>query len=310
MIEESETAPERLKRPHSEYLDACLGIPFNVLDHGFIRVIDYMGDQAAILQAARVSYGKGTKTLKDDVGLLRYLMRHRHTTPLEMDVLKLHVRMPIFVARQWIRHRMASINEYSARYSILSREFYVPALADLAPQSKTNKQGRDGGYEHEEATSIQQIIELSSSESFDAYDSLIDKDRYDLSRELARIVTPMNTYTEFYWKTDVHNLLHFLTLRADSHAQKEIRVYAEIIADLLKGWMPEVARAWEDYHRNAHLLSAQEVTILRAILDGGGALEDVPTVRAVQALSKRELEAFVEKFGLDNIDWEDIRGDR
>lgn len=313
MAEEHEepTAPLALKRPHSEYLDACLGVPFPVLDHGFIRVIDYMGDAPAIVQAARVSYGKGTKTPSEDRGLLRYLIRHRHTSPLEMCEIKLHVKLPIFVARQWIRHRTASVNEYSARYSILSREFYVPAPEDIAPQSTTNKQGREGGYEDHEKSIIALRLEASMTDSFDYYEGLIDKENgFDLARELARIVTPMSTYTEWYWKVNLHNLLHFLTLRADPHAQKEIRAYAETILDLVKGWVPAVGEAFEDYMRQAMLLSAQEVVILKAIMDGGGALWDAPTVAAVRALSKRELDAFVKAFGLEDIDWEDIRGER
>lgn len=299
-----------LERPKSKYLDACLGIMFPVLDHGFIRVIDYMGNEAAIVQAARVSYGIGTKTIKDDIGLLRYLIRHRHTTPLEMCEIKLHVKLPIFVARQWIRHRTANVNEYSARYSILARDFYVPHGADLAPQSTTNKQGREGGYNEEEQLMIRDLIESTSDKAFDAYDALIDKDFPDLSRELARIVTPMNTYTEWYWKTDVHNLLHFLSLRSDPHAQKEIRAYAEVMVDLLKGWMPQVGLAWENYQRHAVMLSQQEALLLKAIMDGGGALWDPASVAAAQALSKRELDAFVKKFGLEEFDWEDIRGER
>lgn len=313
MAEEHEepTAPLALKRPHSEYLDACLGVPFPVLDHGFIRVIDYMGDAPAIVQAARVSYGKGTKTPSEDRGLLRYLIRHRHTSPLEMCEIKLHVKLPIFVARQWIRHRTASVNEYSARYSILSREFYVPSPEDIAPQSTTNKQGREGGYTDHEKSTIAMSLEASMSDSFDYYEGLIDKENgFDLARELARIVTPMGTYTEWYWKVNLHNLLHFLTLRADPHAQKEIRAYAETILDLAKGWVPAVGEAFEDYMRQAMLLSAQEVVILKAIMDGGGALWDAPTVAAVRALSKRELDAFVKAFGLEDIDWEDIRGER
>lgn len=300
-----------MERPKSEYLDACLGIMFPVLDHGFIRVIDYMGNEAAIVQAARVSYGIGTKSIKDDIGLLRYLIRHRHTTPLEMCEIKLHVKLPIFVARQWIRHRTANVNEYSARYSILARDFYVPSGADLAPQSVTNKQGREGGYSDSDQWLLRQVIEDTSNRAFDAYDAMIDPDGgYALSRELARIVTPMNTYTEWYWKTDVHNLLHFLSLRSDPHAQKEIRVYAEVMVDLLKGWMPQVGLAWENYQRHAVTLSQQEALLLKAIIDGGGALWDADAVAAARSLSNRELAAFIETFGLEDFDWEDIRNER
>lgn len=256
-------ATHEIKRPSVPAMDNLLGHSFSVLDHGFIRVIDYMGDEAAILQAARVSYGAGTKQVSEDRGLLRYLMRHRHSTPFEMCEIKLHVKLPIFVARQWIRHRTANVNEYSARYSILAREFYMPDTADLAPQSTANKQGRAGSYSKRDTSALRRIIEEACGTAFDAYEGMTEETGYNLSRELARIVTPMSTYTEWYWKVDLHNLLHFLSLRADPHAQKEIRVYAEVILDLLKAWVPNVAEAFDDYRMGAHTFSRQEMELLR-----------------------------------------------
>jgi len=263
--------PQHLARPRSEALDAILGDPFAVLDHGFIRVIDYMGDEAAIVQAARVSYGKGTRIAKEDRGLLRYLMRHRHSTPFEMCEIKLHVKLPIFVARQWIRHRTANVNEYSARYSILAREFYVPDIPDIAKQSTTNKQGRADGTDDMRPEAVQEIIREGANRAFDAYDLLVADDEPDdigLARELARIVTPMSTYTEWYWKVDLHNLLHFLSLRADPHAQKEIRVYAELICNLVETWLPNVWEAFVDYRMEACTFSRQEMALINKLVSG------------------------------------------
>ena len=202
-----------------------------VLDHGFVRVIDYMGDDAAICQAARVSYGTGTKSVQNDEGLIRYLMRHWHSTPFEMCELKLHVKLPVFVARQWIRHRTANVNEYSARYSILDREFYIPAREHIAAQSVVNNQGRGALLGDAEAGRVLEILKADSARAYDNYEAMISQDGQDgLARELARMNLPANIYTQWYWKIDLHNLLHFLRLRADPHAQYEIRVYAEAIA--------------------------------------------------------------------------------
>lgn len=290
---------EPLSRPSSESLDAILGHAHPVLDHGFIRVIDYMGDEAAIAQAARVSYGKGTKSVKEDRGLLRYLMRHRHTTPFEMCEIKLHVKLPVFVARQWIRHRTANVNEYSARYSILAREFYVPDAADIAKQSTTNKQGRADGADDMRPEEVQEIIREAATVAFDSYDMLITDDEpedYGVARELARIVTPVSTYTEWYWKVDLHNLLHFLSLRADPHAQKEIRVYAEIICEIVEAWLPNVWEAFEDYRLGAHTFSKQEMAILKLMVqpDFGGFVGD----DMVSGLSDRELADFRKVLGV------------
>lgn len=284
-------APQKLHRPFSPDLDAILGVPAHVLDHGFVRVIDYMGDDAAVVQAARVSYGKGTKAVSDDRGLIRYLMRHEHTTPFEMAEIKLHLKMPIFVARQWIRHRTASINEYSARYSVLGREFYVPEGHDLAPQSGTNRQGREGSYEPHDALVLRQLIEFVSDASFDTYERMIDDKEggMALSRELGRIVLPLGTYTEFYWKVDLHNLLRFLRLRTDPHAQKEIRVYAQIIEQAVKVWCPYTYDAWLSYQKNAVTLSAEMLKVVRALVNMPAGLDRQSVVAAAEsAMSQRE----------------------
>ena len=217
-------------------LEEILYAPIPVLDHGFVRVIDYMGDDAAICQAARVSYGRGTKLVRQDAGLINYLMRHRHTTPFEMCEIKYHVKLPIFVARQWIRHRTANVNEYSARYSVLDREFYIPAPDQLAAQSQGNRQGRGDVLEGEEAARVLELLKADAARCYDHYEemlntredgSVIDPQRSGLARELARMNLPLNVYTQWYWKLDLHNLLHFVHLRADSHSQYEIRAYAE-----------------------------------------------------------------------------------
>lgn len=240
-----------------------------LLDHGFVRVIDYMGDDAAIVQAARVSYGKGTRKAQDDAGLIRYLMRHWHSTPFEMCEIKLHVKLPVFVARQWIRHRTANVNEYSARYSILDREFYVPAPENLAAQSTVNNQGRGAVLEGEEAARVLDLLRDDAGRAFDTYESLLSQDgQQGLARELARMNLPMNTYTQWYWKVDLHNLFHFLRLRADAHAQYEIRVYADAIADMVRDWVPAAWGAFEDYRLNAVQFSGPAMAVLRRMLAG------------------------------------------
>jgi thymidylate synthase (FAD) len=248
-----------------------------VLDHGFIRVIDYMGDDAAIVQAARVSYGRGTKQVSDDRGLINYLMRHRHTSPFEMCEIKLHVKLPIFIARQWIRHRTANVNEYSARYSVLEDSFYTPAPDHLAAQSKSNRQGRGAVVEGEEARDALARIEAHSRAAYDLYVDLLNEDRegavrdpekQGVARELARMTLPLNTYTEWYWKTDLHNLLHFTALRADSHAQYEIRAYAEVLLDDIRRWVPHTAAAYHDYRHEGVELSAKALAVVRRRLRG------------------------------------------
>ena len=216
-----------------------------VLDHGFIRVIDYMGNDGSIVQAARVSYGEGTKKARDDEGLIRYLMRHWHSTPFEMCEVKFHIKLPVFVARQWIRHRTANVNEYSARYSILDREFYIPDASNLASQSKTNNQGRGSVLTGKEAEKVLEILRTDSSRSYDNYEKMLDQTNQDgLARELARMNLPMNIYTQWYWKIDLHNLFHFLRLRADSHAQYEIRVYSEVLNKIVADWVPMAYQAF------------------------------------------------------------------
>ncbi len=248
-----------------------------VLDHGFVRVIDYMGDDASIVQAARVSYGKGTKKISQDKGLIRYLMRHRHSTPFEMCEIKMHVKLPMFVARQWIRHRTANVNEYSARYSILDKEFYVPAPENLAGQSDINKQGRAGVLEGEEAARALDLLKRLPEEAYASYEEMLNENelgesfnenKKGLTRELARINLPVSFYTQWYWKVDLHNLFHFLSLRADPHAQYEIRVYADAILDLVKKWVPIAAEAFEDYRMNGASLSKSGLDVVRRLLDG------------------------------------------
>src|SRR5690554_4194887 len=240
-----ETQPTR--RATVPALEEILYQALPVLDHGFVRIIDYMGDDAAVVQAARVSYGRGTKRVQEDRGLIRYLLRHRHTTPFEMCEIKLHVKLPIFVARQWIRHRTANVNEYSGRYSIMDREFYIPAPEHLAAQSRSNRQGRGNLLEGEEAAEVLELLKRDAAQSYADYQSMlnetdsgeiIDPGRKGLARELARMNLPVNFYTQWYWKTDLHNLLHFLSLRADPHAQYEIRAYAEAMLEAAKRWVP------------------------------------------------------------------------
>jgi len=250
-------------------MEAHLYTAHDVLDHGFIRVIDYMGDDSAICQAARVSYGKGTKSVQNDEGLIRYLMRHWHSTPFEMCEIKLHVKLPVFVARQWIRHRTANVNEYSARYSILDREFYIPAPEHINAQSVVNNQGRGKILEGEEAARVLEILKADSTRAYDNYEAMISDDGQDgLARELARMNLPANIYTQWYWKVDLHNLFHFLRLRADSHAQYEIRVYADAICKVVADWVPAAYAAFEDYRLGGAQLSGKAVDCVRRMLKG------------------------------------------
>ncbi len=258
-----------------------------VLDHGFIRVIDYMGDDSAITQAARVSYGKGTKAVSNDEGLIRYLMRHWHSTPFEMCEIKLHVKLPVFVARQWIRHRTANVNEYSARYSILDREFYIPAPENLAAQSSTNNQGRGATLEGAEAQRVLDLLRDDSTRAYDHYEEMLQTEgQQGLARELARMNLPANIYTQWYWKVDLHNLFHFLRLRADTHAQYEIRVYAEAICEVIKDWVPAAYAAFEDYRLGGAQLSAKGLAALKRMLAG----EDMDAEKA--GMSKGEWREF------------------
>ncbi|CUH67663.1 Thymidylate synthase ThyX [Thalassovita gelatinovora] len=261
--------PRPTLRAVSDGMEAHLYTINPVLDHGFVRVIDYMGDDAAICQAARVSYGKGTKSVQNDEGLIRYLMRHWHSTPFEMCELKLHVKLPVFVARQWIRHRTANVNEYSARYSILDREFYIPSADQLAAQSSINNQGRGEALTGAEAERVLDILKSDAARCYDHYQDMISDDgQQGLARELARMNLPANIYTQWYWKVDLHNLLHFLRLRADAHAQYEIRVYADEICKLVADWVPFAYKAFEDYRMGGETLSAAALDCVRRMLKG------------------------------------------
>ena len=264
-------------RPPVPALEAMLYTPITLLDHGFVRVIDYMGDDAAIVQAARVSYGRGTQRVSEDAGLIRYLMRHRHSTPFEMCEIKYHVKLPIFVARQWIRHRTANVNEYSARYSILDREFYIPAPEHLAAQSLNNRQGRGDVLTGDEAADVLALLRDDAARNYDHYADMLNEDaagnpvdpaRQGLARELARMNLTLNTYTQWYWKTDLHNLFHFLSLRADAHAQYEIRVYAEAMLRTVEAWVPLACQAFRDYRLGAATLSAGMLEVVRRMLAG------------------------------------------
>ena len=256
-------------RAVSDGMEARLYTPHPVLDHGFVRVVDYMGDDAAICQAARVSYGRGTKSVQDDAGLIRYLMRHWHSTPFEMCEVKFHVKLPVFVARQWIRHRTANVNEYSARYSILDREFYFPPAEAMAAQSAVNNQGRGDVLNAAEAARALDWLKEDAARAYDHYEAMIATDgQQGLARELARMNLPMNIYTQWYWKVDLHNLFHFLRLRADAHAQQEIRVYAEVICDIVKDWVPHAWAAFADYRLGGASLSARGVAVLKRRLAG------------------------------------------
>ena len=290
-VRELRDARHQTRRTTVPALEEILYEPLPVLDHGFVRVVDYMGDDAAIVQAARVSYGKGTKAVRGDAGLINYLMRHRHTTPFEMCEIKYHVKLPIFVARQWIRHRTANVNEYSARYSVLDKEFYIPAPEHLAAQSTTNRQGRGEVLEGETAARVLELLKSDSELCYAHYEEMlneradgtvIDESRSGLARELARMNLPLNVYTQWYWKCDLHNLLHFIGLRADSHAQYEIRAYAEVLLETVKRWMPVAHDAFVNHMQGGAQLSGRALTVVRRLIAG----EDVD--QADSGLSKRE----------------------
>ncbi len=268
-IAENRAAVRTTRRAVSEGAEAHLYAVHPVLDHGFVRLVDYMGDDAAICQAARVSYGRGTKSVQNDEALVRYLMRHWHSTPFEMCEAKFHVKLPVFVARQWIRHRTANVNEYSARYSILDREFYVPARDDLAAQSSINNQGRGAALEEGEAARVLGWLKDDAARAYDHYEAMIRQEgQQGLARELARIALPTSIYTQWYWKIDLHNLFHFLRLRADAHAQYEIRVYAEAICRIVADWVPAAWAAFADYRLGGVTVSARGADVLRRRLRG------------------------------------------
>jgi thymidylate synthase (FAD) len=297
----NDTEQYTTKRATSPELEEVLGKAFPVLDHGFVRVVDYMGDDAAVVQAARVSYGKGTKKKSADQGLINYLMRHRHTTPFEMCEIKFHVKLPIFVARQWIRHRTASVNEYSARYSILDREFYIPTEDNLAAQSTINKQGREELLEGAEAERALYLLKRDAEQSYQTYEELLNcredgkiitEGNKGLARELARMNLNLSYYTQWYWKTNLHNLMHFLSLRADSHAQHEIRVYADVMVDILKKWMPLSYEAFVEHRMNGGYFSATALKVIQKMLKG----EDVDAI--AMGLSAREWQEVQTKLDL------------
>ena len=290
-IDALRASPRQTLRAVSEGMEAHLYTAVPVLDHGFVRVVDYMGDDAAICQAARVSYGTGTKSVQNDEGLIRYLMRHWHSTPFEMCEVKLHVKLPVFVARQWIRHRTANVNEYSARYSILDREFYIPAPEHIAAQSSVNNQGRGEALTGEEAARVLDILKSDSIRSYDNYQSMISDDgQQGLARELARMNLPANIYTQWYWKVDLHNLLHFLRLRADAHAQYEIRVYADAICSIVADWVPFAYAAFEDYRLGGATLSGTALDCVRRMLKGEAVTQET------SGMSKGEWREFDQLF--------------
>ena len=299
-IDALKSARAETRRATVPALEDILFEPIPVLDHGFVRVIDYMGDDAAIVQAARVSYGRGTKRVSDDAGLINYLMRHRHTTPFEMCEIKYHVKLPIFVARQWIRHRTANVNEYSARYSVLDKEYYIPAPDQLATQSHTNRQGRGDVLEGAEAARVLEILRADAEQTYGHYVEMLNEDdagtvlddaKSGLARELARMNLTLNTYTQWYWKIDLHNLMHFLSLRADAHAQYEIRVYADAMMETLRRWVPLCAAAFEDYRLGGAHLSAKGLAVVKRLLAG----EQVD--QKSSGLSAREWRELMETLG-------------
>ena len=239
---------------------------FPVLDKGFVRLVDYMGGDARIVQAARVSYGEGTKTVREDAALIDYLLRNEHTSPFEQVVLTFHVKLPIFVARQWVRHRTARLNEISGRYSVMKDDFYVPVPEDLALQSADNKQGRsEDPLPPEEADEIRGKMEGDQKSAYASYRSLVDR---GLAREIARIDLPLSLYTEWYWQIDLHNLFRFLVLRLDAHAQKEIRAYAAVLLDLTRRVAPSAVGSFERHMLNGTRFSGLEMDALRRMLKG------------------------------------------
>lgn len=246
--------------------EAILDKEYPVLDKGFVRLVDYFGGDQRIVQSARVSYGEGTKTVSQDGALIDYLLRHQHTSPFEQVVMTFHVKMPIFVARQWVRHRTGRMNEVSGRYSIMKDEFYVPAEDKVAPQSTDNKQGRaTEAFDKVTAEKIITELEAGQKSAYENYSELIES---GLAREIARINLPLSLYTEFYWEMDLHNLFHFLKLRLDSHAQYEIRVYAEAILEICKKVAPMATTSFINHMNEGVNFSGEEMEALRAVLDG------------------------------------------
>jgi thymidylate synthase (FAD) len=303
-IKNQQTQSNQTKRVTAPELEKVLYEAIPALDHGFVRVIDYMGDDTSIVQSARVSYGKGTKQVSTDKGLIKYLMRHWHSTPFEMCEIKYHIKLPIFIARQWIRHRTANVNEYSARYSILDKEFYLPAKENLAAQSASNRQGRGEVLEGNQAEEVLELLKSDAERTYDNYETMlnerydgttIDKNKKGLARELARMNLTLNTYTQWYWKTDLLNLMNFLRLRADSHAQYEIRVYADIMIDTLKKWVPITYEAFMDYRVGGTEISAKGKEVIKKLLRG----EKISLESS--GLSKREWNELMTVFEQNNF---------
>ena len=300
-IKEQQLQENTTKRVTVAELEKILYEAIPILDHGFIRVVDYMGDDTSIVQAARVSYGKGTKKVSTDSGLIKYLMRHWHSTPFEMCEIKYHVKLPIFIARQWIRHRTANVNEYSARYSILDKEFYLPEPKNLAVQSQSNRQGRGDVLEGEKAKQVLDLLKGDAEQTYNNYEvmlnqkydgSVIDEGSVGLARELARMNLTLNTYTQWYWKTDLLNLMNFLRLRADHHAQYEIRAYADAMLDTVKKWVPITYDAFMDYRVGGTEVSAKGKEIIKKLIKG----EKIEIDKS--GLSKREWNELMEAFDL------------
>tara|TARA_Y100001935_G_scaffold234221_1_gene217280 strand:- start:786 stop:1733 length:948 start_codon:yes stop_codon:yes gene_type:complete len=300
-IKEQQSQENKTKRVTAPELEKVLYEAIPILDHGFIRVIDYMGDDTSIVQAARVSYGKGTKKVSTDSGLIKYLMRHWHSTPFEMCEIKYHVKLPIFIARQWIRHRTANVNEYSARYSILDKEFYLPSPEHLATQSQSNRQGRGEVLEGEKAKKVLDLLRGDAEQTYKNYEimlnekydgSLIDTKASGLARELARMNLTLNTYTQWYWKTDLLNLMNFLRLRADHHAQYEIRAYADVMLDTLKKWVPITYDAFMDYRVGGTEVSSKGKKLIKKLING----EEISIEQS--GLSKREWNELMETFNI------------
>lgn len=302
-IQELKAQTEPTRRDTSPGLEEVLYEAFPVLDHGFVRVIDYMGNDSAIVQAARVSYGKGTKKRNEDRGLIHYLLRHAHTTPFEMCEIKFHIKLPFFVARQWLRHRTANVNEYSARYSILDKEFYIPSTEHLASQSSINKQGRGETLSSEYSQQVRDLLRKDAELCYSHYEELLNEDaegnvrdseKESLARELARMNLPLNFYTQMYWKIDLHNLMHFLTLRADSHAQYEIRVYADVMLKLLERWVPHTYEAYMQYRKESARLSKNGLETVKKLLKGQQVSQEE------SGMSKREWGEFSELLDLSS----------
>ena len=300
-IKNQQSQESKTKRVSAPELEKVLYEAMPVLDHGFIRVIDYMGDDTSVVQSARVSYGKGTKKVSTDAGLIRYLMRHWHSTPFEMCEIKYHVKLPIFIARQWIRHRTANVNEYSARYSILDKEFYLPEPAHLAAQSISNRQGRGEVLEGDQAKEVLDLLKKDAEKTYNDYEMMlnerfdgttIDENKKGLARELARMNLTLNTYTQWYWKTDLLNLMNFLRLRADSHAQFEIRAYADIMLETVKKWVPITHAAFMDYRVGGTEISAKGKAVIQKLIKG----EKVSVNES--GLSKREWNELMTAFDL------------